>query len=69
MATGPKHYAEAQWLMKRAEQWTVNSQQYASVMAGAQAHATLALAAATVDAAKSDAHRDRAIDAWAEVTK
>jgi hypothetical protein len=52
MATGPEHYAEAERILDHAEE---NAERYsdtwylAAVMA-AQVHATLAAAAATVDA-------------------
>lgn len=49
--TGPEHYREAEWLLGRAHHWTYGDggdpAVGAALAAEAQAHATLALAAAT----------------------
>ena len=51
---GPQHYAEAERLMGLAENtdWTVESAPYRNpALAASQVHATLALVAATIEAA------------------
>lgn len=51
---GPEHYAEAERLLGEAVSWDPDERQTRTdevVLAAAQAHATLALAAATADAA------------------
>lgn len=48
---GPKHYRLAEDCWARGDDGTLNVQQQAVVYAAAQVHATLALAAATWDAA------------------
>jgi hypothetical protein len=49
--TGPEHYREAEWLLERAHHWTYGDGGDPTVglalATEAQAHATLALAAAT----------------------
>jgi len=63
--TGPEHYAEAERLLTLADrhsQGATYGQEWALTLTAAQAHATLALAAATaVGTAGPDGH------AWADV--
>jgi hypothetical protein len=47
MASGPEHYREAERLLKFGENEPDGGSQQAATFAGAQVHATLALAAAT----------------------
>ena len=58
--TGPEHYREAEVLLAAAQnapEGARPSGRYEDLVAEAQAHATLALAAATIDAARVDRAR------------
>lgn len=69
--TGPEHYREAQRLLAEAVSWDSGERQMqgdAVVIAAAQVHATLALAAATVaHALNADGSQGVRID-WIEAT-
>lgn len=58
MKTGPEHFELAERLLEEAEAHPTASDHRAGLTASAQVHATLALAAATVDAAPSSFARD-----------
>lgn len=67
---GPQHYAEAERMLKSAHQpgkhgWCT----HAEAIAQAQVHATLALAAATVDMTNVNDISIAHADAWVEVTR
>jgi hypothetical protein len=61
--TGPEHYAEAEGLIRSCTNRDVLAAEIAVRMAMAQVHATLALCAATIDAAYGDTSVD-ADEAW-----
>jgi hypothetical protein len=74
--TGPEHYREAEELLLRASDDSAYDSAYdidvgrftsADLIAQAQVHATLALAAATAEAAP--VNRGPLGGAWAEITK
>lgn len=54
MATGPEHYREAEWLLRKYDQIADAGGDPGDMLAGAQVHATLALAAATAMQATVD---------------
>lgn len=65
---GPDHYRNAEYLMATLPD-NLPAEDRAGLLAAAQVHATLALAAATVDVAIVDGHADIGDeDAWVEVT-
>lgn len=47
--TGPEHYAVAERLLAELPEWRPETSTYANIVASAQVHATLALAAATAE--------------------
>lgn len=73
--TGPDHYAKAERLVESMRQEMVGSpgqplrthEQQARLAAEAQVHATLALAAATIDAAEAGPHNVPNTARWQEV--
>lgn len=68
MVSGPQHYAAAEVKMKEVTE--VPAGEYATLMlAQAQVHATLALAAATIDMTNVSVTVAANIDEWLEVTK
>jgi hypothetical protein len=65
--TGPEHYREAERLIALAEEnWTHDEAEHDAVLRNAQVHATLALAAATVDQTASRGAGDTTHD-WRQV--
>ena len=54
--TGPEHYREAEAALRLSDDYAPGSDGGAALLACAQAHATLALAAATVDARRGGTH-------------
>lgn len=74
--TGPEHYLEAERLLSAVNEYPFDQEDWSTyttaVAAAAQAHATLALAAATAYPAVKDCEPGGAVDedarAWAEVT-
>jgi hypothetical protein len=66
MASGPEHYREAEKDIDRANQESIADGFAAFIIARAQVHATLALAAATVDAARTTTYTPGtdAVDAY-----
>lgn len=67
---GPDHYREAEGLVSEARQYNTNEALYAGLIAEAQVHATLALAAATAYGAVRDYYGDEGHDSreWASAT-
>jgi hypothetical protein len=68
--TGPEHYLEAAHLLRYSRSITADdldpAQLLAVILAEAQVHATLALAAATALTSK-DSTPERVFDAWFEI--
>lgn len=60
---GPKHYKEAQYLLRNSAGPHSTPEDEANALAAAQVHATLALAAATVLAGRMDPATCQAWDA------
>lgn len=59
--TGAEHYAEAERFLSQSEDEYIGSQEHIGCLRRAQVHATLAAAAATIEAARGEG--------WSEVLK
>jgi hypothetical protein len=64
-STGPEHYKKAQVLLDRVREHGYGDSEYTSdLLAAAQVHATLALAAATALPDKANAYTPESRQAW-----
>ena len=66
---GPNHYVCAEWCMSEAYRAGNRPEVAAVIMAEAQVHATLALAAATLHSGSGDNGSGVSSDQWWEVTR